>query len=345
MWLLVGLLLAAGACSDIEPIDDTAMRRETPSQEALDEFARLNAIAGRITWPETPPERSHTTSEARSAWQQSLLDSNESVREALSEPIGASGFRFPEGRLDEPIPWEFDEWRRMVRLLLVSASAAARADDQERVVSDVEGSLRFASHMEGAGGGIVGLMFARWMRSTTLDWVRQHGPRLPLRTLQRLDVATKEMGPEPVRAAYRQEYVMMATMLGDTGAMAVEIRKGGAIARMFSSIAYQPEKTKQRFHGSVVSLLDELAKPCWQRQAPDEPNGLNEPDATVRDFWRPNITGRVVHAIAAPNLSTAAFIDCHDAAETRATALVAALAAFEREHGGLPDTLTELVPD
>jgi hypothetical protein len=254
--------------------------------------------------------------------------------------LAAPGFRMPEVAWDEDLP-TVQNWFTVARLhalsLRLQFEREAGGPDDRRAGPAMRPLLELGQRIQGdpsatwihwiAGAELkeIGL---RTLIAATATWRPTAGvSHAWSRALA--DFATR---PEDVRTAWAGEYrAARAALLASA-------------AEPSAGYSFQPNRTLSRKAAETRALQARAGRPCAEL-AP-EPESLASP-SPARLFLRglqPNAVGEILVEVSRPNANRFALRRCASDTLLSATRLAIAIAAARHEGGGLPDSLTDLVP-
>jgi hypothetical protein len=220
-------------------------------------------------------------------------------------------------------------------------------------VEDTLALLRFGRMVQGGQGGIVTYLIGSSLESMALGQARRLlSVPADAEVLRALPARLESFRPDAAvfRDTIRFEYTSSAAMLDapelrarELGARADE--QGGfrdrLRRRLFSRYLFQRNATKKMYADGYRAVA---SAGC----SPGAGAGLDAAATKRRlkwTFWKPNLVGRTLFAIAMPSMGRVRYTVCRGDAELSATQLLVALRAHQAERGTLPASLLALAPD
>ncbi len=341
---------------DLTEIDEAGMRWErrtiAPEDDAYPLLARAAQL---IAEPEEDFDLLTAAQRGDADALAELADAplrNAAALEAVIAALKAPELQLPARPLDDPDFETFSKWQRAARLLCLRAwyqptTTAALEDllaaaELGRRLQAAEGAALVHSMYGTAIQGIALTGLASWLDThpLTRDEARALAARLD----------SFRASPTTWRRIWAVEYTwVQGQILGALAAFQAEDSAWAIEEAPFwapwvpTSYYYHPNRSMSEFAAFYRRLADGVGRPCSEIAMSSEEGDTSS--VPWRILTRPNGAGKLLTALATPNLRRFQMRICRSDSRISALQALAGLRAWYDEKGTLPGALATLVPD
>ncbi|MDJ0864729.1 MAG: hypothetical protein QNK03_01390 [Myxococcota bacterium] len=339
---------------DAPRVDDADLQVvRHPTAPEQDARTHLELAVRALVWPSHPDEAAALQRWAHGgdgdpALAAPWLARNAATLLLLERALAAPRFQIPFLFLGDPDVHGTGSWTRLARLLALRSRVALEAGDGPGALRHALDTVQLGWRAERAEGALlVHALLGLEMRSEGLAALRQVVTRAPLaaretrRLVQQLErYRTTHAGWDAVWAA---EYESMRAALEESFR---DERPDGALARLgLGRYLLQPNRTLDGFAQAYRAVREDTQRAC-ARMHSVAATAAGTDDETW-SAWRaiaPNAVGRILLEAGAPDYGRYQLRRCAADTELSAVQALAALGAWQRDHGELPESLEALVP-
>ncbi len=281
-----------------------------------------------------------------------ILERNRSALAGLRLSLDAPHFLMPEMNADEfefapEIPLETEQ---LVDLLRTRALLRAHEGAWDEAFESAIAILRLAQRLEGASRAVLTTtMMSVGYRADALETMRRLVAMAPLGDAQARRWAETLLPYRSDPAAWKRmwavEYQQWKSLLGWIGERAAEESRTGSERLDEAEVTWEDLHALRRETERTLEVFAELTR-AYQRASEGNCEALGEmrfPDTTT-PAADGSIGSDLALEISAPDYRDFFLRRCAEDTALAATQTLIALRAFQHDHGGLPDALTELVP-
>jgi hypothetical protein len=257
-----------------------------------------------------------------------------------------------------PQPKTFDEeclylggWKAISRVEAIQAVALFREQNEKDAFGSVVKIIQFGQRVENSGGPIIHYLVGAAIKSIGLQRIQQ---MIPQTTFQEtnlvglIDVLNGfKANREGLTNALKVEYEMERDWVDNFAAGKISTMNSNSDQTVVSlglKVVFSAAKTKMKFAQTARVLLDSVSKPYGGIPWSDLPVVSTNASPWQRLFSG-NAVGDIFFELLEPSLQSFASRKCRENVEVTATQLLLALKAYKMQHGKLPASLSELVPE
>ena len=350
---------------DEDPVRHEPRRLERPEVPGADNgYVRMREAERLLAWPENETDRLTELSRGE-GWDDDLAravveDNNEALR-ALRAALDAPAFQTPVFRqVDDDLP-EFMRWIQLARVSAIRAQRRARSGDRRESFEDALAAIRLGQLVQGEPGGVlIHAMVGIALKRAGLDALAAAIPHMApsaqecrawTRELQRHytdSAAWRLMWEAESDVMFRSSYAAKRSV--DRGQSMREIADAMFLSELSplshwipAAYAYKPNTHWRKYLSRVGSLRLAAGSFCVDLPRLPEPPlyAISHPLAVLT----PNGVGESLLSSGIRRLHGFEMKRCASDSRIAATATLIALRGFAREHGALPTSLEEVVPD
>ncbi len=284
-----------------------------------------------------------------------LLTRNAAALDTLDGALTATYFKAPAAS-GSPSPAMIG-WQRLAKLLVLRAGLALAEGDPWAAASDWQRVLTFGARVEQAlEGSLLTAKIGLSLRELALQSIYQHvdAGLLPRAIGKELAVAMPAFRsqPEVWAALWRGEYEALKAVLdASPEEIAVifhtQLDDSSLLRRLLpQAYVYHPRRTRGEFARYFRARARQTALPCSAQTRPRFAEvDFRDPWARREVHFSPNGVGSLLLQAGVEHFAAFGAARCAADARLEVTRTVLALAAYEEERGGLPESLDALVPD
>jgi len=338
------------------PAPDDADLRITFDDIPVDEnaFTYFNRAAGELLWSTSESGKRRLADLAKGKdWDDALaadvLAQNEGVLELIEQGLACPRCQLPEvRRYDDKLSY-LPPWRNVAQLGAIRAEQILRQGQEREALDQAMLIIRFGHTVEHGRGCVIPYLVGMN--------IKQIGRREFASIVSRCTLGPDDLTPyieqlgcyrfsgDELAEAFRVEYMIAANTLDDiaAGRYSVEDPDDGSSDRR-GSVFLKPNRTKKRM-AEAIRLL--IASTHETHAAATLPKIDRDRDVgwTIRAILSGNFVGRDLYRLIMPALERVHISKCRENCSIAATQVLVALKCYQVEHGELPETLDELVPE
>ncbi len=337
---------------DLDAIGDEDLRPAAGElADADNAFVHLEAAAAKLTSCEGCGPKLAAALRGGRADRDALapmLETEAAALAALERVFAAPGFRIPiPATLDEELP-EMLRWQRLAYLLCLRG--LLEPPGSREGLEDVFRALDLGHRIEGAhGAGLVAVVVAVSIRNRAVDSVASWLAESPVTREEALALARRLEAYRPAAEAWARVWGVEYEMMRRAVLPELERSRRGEIEGSDAAPAawawlplgyyFHPKRTMQGFAERYRVEAANGARLCAHLL----PHPGEEP-SPLEIMLSPNGAGRVILSVGAIDTSRYQHKRCASESRLAAVQAMAALRAWQVEHGTLPERLDALVP-
>ncbi len=331
---------------DDPPPDDAHLRityENIPDEENA--FTYFNQAAEALDWPEEGEDEQRAEALLDDdGWDEALaadlLARNEGVLELIDRGLACPHCQVPEMRDWEDFLPELAPWRAISKLGAIRAELLLRQGKEREAFKQTMDLVRFGHCTQHGRGSIIHYLAGMAIKRTGLGQLRH---LLGRTTLERdaltpyIDQLSEYRGSARGLAdAFRGEYACASWLIA---------KAARTEYILFGRFVFKPNRTRRLFADALTMLIDKTDKPYTEASSLD----LNIPEygslRTIKGYLSGNVDGKgLFRSIMGSSLRVQVAMYRSDSS-VGATQILIALKCYTLEHGELPNTLNELVPE
>ena len=353
--ILVIVLLGIWLFVDGPAPDDADLRiafdNIPPDDNAVTYF---NRAAGELLWS-TSESGKHRLSDLAMGkdWDDALaadvLAQNEGVLDLIEQGLACPRCQLPEvRRYDDLLPY-LGPWAHVARLGVIRAEHLFRAGQEREALEHAMLVIRFGHRIQDGRGCLVAY-------SVGIQ-IREVGRREFVSIINRCTLGPDDLLPyieqlgrcrssgDGLADAFRVEYMAAANTVDDfdTEMYSAIGHEYGPLANL-GSVSLKPNRTKRRM-AETIRLLVASAQGTYAEATFPEIERDRGAGWTIRAIVSGNFVGRAFYCMIMPGLPGSHVAKCRHVCSVAAAQILVALKCYQLEHGELPETLDELVPE
>jgi hypothetical protein len=353
--VVVIVLLGIWLFVDVPAPDDADLRITygiIPTDENA--FTYFNRAGQELLWTTSAAgKRRLRDLETGKDWDDALavdvLAQNEGVLELIEQGLACPRCQLPEvRRYDDLLPY-LAPWRTVAWLGAIRAEHLFRQGQEGEALDQAMRIMRFGHTVEHGRGSIVsylvGIAIKKIGRHEFVSIVSRCtlGPDDLLPYVRQLGRC--RASEDGLADAFRVEYVVAANTIDDmaSGKYSVDDSHNRSFAGL-GPVFLKPNRTKRRM-AETIRLL--IASTQETRATATLPEFEQEADTRwrIRAILSGNLVGRNFYRMIVPALESGHAAKCAENCSVAATQILVALKCYRLEHGELPESLDEVVPE
>jgi len=350
------VILAVGVylfTRDDPPPEDAHLRiayENIPDDENA--FTYFHEAAEAVDWPEDGEEKRRAKALLdEDGWDEAfateLLARNEGVLGLMERGLACPRFQVPEiteytARFPYLLPW-----RDIARLGAIRAELLFTQGKEREAFEQAIQVTRFGRRIQEGHGDILHYVNGMVIKHRGLRRFRDMLGRTTLdaTSLTPYIVQLNEYGASAhgLAEAFRLDYTLATTFVDDVahGEIPGKERK-----RVYPSrLVFKPNRTKRMFASAFGTCMQNASRTYADSDFPSttrDPCGWR---CTVKAMLSGNYVGKSIYYMLMPSVRKIQASKCRENCLIAATQIMIALKCYSIEHGDLPNTLDELVPD
>lgn len=335
--------------SDLIPV-----RVEVPVESNA--FWTLIKATNALYWPESQERELNHLSDNRD-WDDALagevLEKNHRCLDLFDEAMRQPFLLVPQPKSPvEEYPYLVG-WRTIGRVESIRCVALFREKKEKEAFASAFKLVQFGQRVEDSGGPILHYLVGSAIKNSGLHRIRQ---MIPQTTLPATDLVMWideldrfKSNKEGFINALKVEYQTDCMLINEyaAGKIASTNKEEQGKLSMGMKVFLNPTKTKMKLAQADRVLLDNVSKPYgeipWSGLPVIETN--TSFFGTVYQFIEGNALGNLLFEMLELPLKTLAARKSREEVNVAATQLLLAMKIYKMQHGKLPDSLSELVPE
>jgi hypothetical protein len=283
-----------------------------------------------------------------------LVETNAAPLALLDRAVRCERLQVPAMvRFDVPVR-HLSHMRNAARLMDLRAKWLFRTGREEEAFECALEIARYGRMLEGGGGAVIHYLVGMAVHGLGLGCVEDFARKtsLPSGELVRLaeEVAGHGADREGLANAFRAEYVLTSTIVDDLcegriGLVDLCADEGVVPLLPKSGYFFQPNRTRRLFADAYREMV-RRSRMAWSEMDIEEFRECGQyRRSDLASLFAPNPVGRMLHDFLLASLAGVFERACWTDFSCAADRALLALRAYRQDHGGLPDSLGELVPD
>lgn len=365
--VVIGVLIVAGVLFTVhrwkkdEPVpDDTDLQLDRPIIPAeLNAFTYLEQTAGKVYWPDEKSEmiRNHI---AEKIWRNKtivpLLEKNKDVFELFDKAVACEHLQLPEVTdVSAYLPY-FSRWRKITNLRLLSALNTYRGKEEAQAFEEVISVLRFGHLMEGSESVFTSYLVGTAIKEQALATFRRMIPRSTLSPGELVEHAeflnAFRVDTGNLQDTFRAQYAFIVSSLNNILAgrfpladLVPGIDGSRSPSQFALGLMVQKNKTRRLFIETFRKQLENAGRSYAAMDLFHQPVYRDPVNTMTSLLLTENGLGKVLHHESLSTINAVLTRKCRLNVSVAGTRIMIAMKAYEEKHGGLPQTLADLVPD
>jgi hypothetical protein len=341
-----------------QPLNDSDLiftRPQIPVESNA--YYTLLKATNELYWPASQESKLRDMT-ANTNWNDSLaadvLEKNQVCLDSFDEAMQQPFLLAPEiSAFDEDISY-LEGWRQLCNLNSIQIFFLHRAKKDKEAFDRAVEIIKFGQRVENSGGPIIHYTVGSGVKSGGLWSIRQ---MLADTTLGQTDLVQaigklNGLGPnrEGLTNALKLEYEIQRNLVDDFAAGKIPDTTNSAFVRAMTSAGMKAflnaKKTKMEFAQGDRFLFGYFSKPYAEIPWSNRPNmNIETNDDLVQRLASGNAVGDGLYTMVDWSLESLAKGKSREAVNVTATQLLLALKIYKMQHGKLPDSLSELIPE
>jgi hypothetical protein len=329
------------------------VRPQVPAESNA--YYTLLKATNELYWPERLDRKLGDLSRDTN-WDDSLaaeiLETNRACLSSFEEAMKQPFLLVPELKSFDEDQSYLGGWKQLALVKSIQINSLHHAKNDQEALKQAFEILDFGQRLENSGGPIIDYLVGAGIKKAGLASIRQFAADTTLsesnlvQAIRKLDA----FGPnrEGLTNALKTEYTVQCIYLDETARGNIPGTTNSSLERVAISIGYKPffspRRTKMELAEADRFLLDNLSKSYTEihqaEMVPDYPD-----TSTLQSFFSGNAMGNIFLEMLVPVLQVVPRTKCTENVAVTATQLVLALKIYDLQHGRLPDSLSELVPE
>jgi hypothetical protein len=242
------------------------------------------------------------------------------------------------------------DWRAISRVESIRVFAFSRAKNEKDAFGAALKIIQFGHRIENSGGTLIHYLVGSSIKIRGLSHIQQIAAQTSLQEADLIGVIREldrfRPNKEGLTNALKVEYQLDCKYINDFAAG--KTSSTNSDEQTMASIGMKPlfnaAKTQRKLAEAYRVFRDNISKPLGQMDWSDLP--LAETNASVwKRLIKGNAMGDMIFDLLEPSLKGFCAKRCREDVEVTATQLLLALRIYKEQHGKLPDSLSELVPE
>jgi len=316
-------------------------------------FWTLMKATNVLYWP-APLSRKLDDLSDNTNWDDSLaadvLEKNHALLDSFDAAMQQPCLLVPETKALGEDYLYLGDWRTISRVESIRVFALLRAKNEKDAFGSALKIIRFGHRIENSGGTVIHYLVGSSIKIHGLWLIRQMTAQTSLKETNLVEFIREldnfRSNKEGLTNALKIEYQLDRKYIGDfaAGKIASTNSDEQAVASIGLTPLFSAVKTQRRLAQADRVFRDNISNPFGQMDWSDLP--LVETNASVwKRLIKGNAMGDMIFDLLEPSLKGFCARRCREDVNVTATQLLLALKIYKEQHGKLPESLSELVPE